>query len=171
MAATYQVDAATGSGPTMAAFPSNGRFHRADSHPTVDGSTTFIPVPTSGTNYSYRKSFKLNVTATPVGTVSNLRFFSDGSSWGTGITCYAKAKATYTQGSSSDNTALFDGTAVDVTTYTSSSPLTINAGTVLSNPSTGYGTQDYLVLQVGGDSTVVAGVSAARTLSYRTDET
>jgi hypothetical protein len=171
MAATYQVDAATGAGPTMAAWPANGRFHRADSHPTTDGSTTFIPIPSSSTNYSWRKSFKLNVTATPTGTVANLRFFSDGSSWGTGITCYAKLKAAYTQGSSSDNSALFDGTAVDVTTYTSGSPLTITAGTVLSNPSTGYGTQDYLVLQVGGTSSAAAGTTAARTLTYRVDET
>ena len=170
MAATYQIDAATGAGPTMAAFPAGGRFHRADTHPTVDGSTTFIPVPTSGTNYSWRKSFKLNVTGAPVGTVANMRFFSDGTSWGTGVTCYAKLKASYTQGSTSDNTALFDGTALDVTTYTSGTPLTINAGTVLS-ATTGYGTQDYLVLQVGGDSTASAGTTSARTISWRVDET
>ncbi len=155
----------------MTAWSNGGRFHRADSSPTSDGSTTFIPIPTSGTNYSWRKSFKLNVTTTPVGTVSNLRFFSDASSWGTGVTPYAKLKAAYTQGSSSDNSALFDGTAVDLTTYTSGSPLTITAGTVLSNPSTGYGTQDYLVIQVGVGSTAVAGTTAARTLTYRTDET
>ncbi len=170
MAATYQVDAATGSGPTMAAWPAGGRFHRADSHPTTDGATTYIPIPASGTNYSWRKSFKLKVTATPVGSVSNLRFFSDATSWGTGVTAYAVAAASYTQGSSSDNTALI-GSGVDVTTYTSASPLTINSGTVLSNPSTGYGTQDYLVMQVGVGSTAAAGTTAARTLTYRVDET
>ena len=103
--------------------------------------------------------------------MSNLRFFSDGTSWGTGITAYAKKLSSYTQASSSDNSALFDGTAVDVTTYTSGSPLTINASTVLSNPSTGYGTQDYLVMQVGGGTTAGAGTTSARTLTYRVDET
>ena len=170
MAATYQVDCATSTGPTMAAYPSAGRFHRADSHPTTDGATTYIPIPTSGTNYSWRKSFKLNVTVAPAGTVSNLRFFSDTTSWGTGITAYAKQKATYTQGSSSDNSALFDGTAVDVTTYSSASPLTINAGTVLT-ATTGYGTQDYLVMQVGIGATASPGTTSARTLTYRVDET
>lgn len=171
MAATYQVDVGHSTGPTMSAWTANGRFHRADTDPTTDGSTTFIPIPGSGVAYSWRKSFKLNVTATPVGSVSNLRFFSDGVAWGTGITCYAMKKAAYTQGSSSDNTAVFDGSAVDVTTYTSASPLTITAGTVLSNPSTGYGSQDYLVLQVGGTSSASAGTTSARTLTYRVDET
>ena len=170
MAATYRVDVFHGAGPSASAWTSGGRFHRADTDPTSDGSTTFIPVPTSGTNYSWRKAFKLNVTGAPSGTVSNLRFFSDGVLWGTGITCYAKASASYTQASSSDNTTLFDGTAVSVTTYTSSSPLTINAGTVLT-ATTGYGTQDYLVMQVGVTASASPGVTSARTLSYRVDET
>lgn len=170
MAATYQVDVATGATPTMGAWPAGARFHRADTHPTTDGSTTFIPIPAAGTNYSWRKSFKLNVTVTPVGSVSNLRFFSDATSWGTGVTAYAMNTATYTQASSSDNSALI-GSGVDVTTYTSASPMTINAGTVLSNPSTGYGTQNYLVMQVGVGTTAAAGTTAARTLTYRVDET
>lgn len=170
MAATYQVDVFHGSGPSSGAWPSGGRFHRADTDPTTDGSTTFIPIPSAGTNYSWRKSFKLNVTVAPVGVVSNLRFFSDGTTWGTGITPYAKQKASYTQASATDNTALFDGTAVDLTTYTSASPLTINAGTVLT-ATTGYGTQDYLVIQIAGGTTVSAGTTSARTLTYRVDET
>lgn len=170
MAATYQVDVFHGAGPSAGAWPAGGRFHRADTDPTTDGSTTFIPIPTSGTNYSWRKSFKLNVTGAPTGTVSNLRFYSDASSWGTGITPYAMKEASYTQASASDNTALFDGSAVDLTTYTSGSPYTINSGTVLT-ATTGYGTQDYLVIQVGGTSSVAAGTTTARTLTYRVDET
>lgn len=170
MAATYQVDVFHGSSPTGAAWSAGARFHRADTSPTTDGATTYIPIPTSGTNYSWRKHFKLNVTATPVGSVSNLRFFSDGTSWGTGVTAYVKTSSTYTQGSSSDNSTQISG-STDVTTYTSGSPLTINSGTVLSNPSTGYGTQDYLVMQVGGTSLVAAGTTSARTLTYRVDET
>lgn len=170
MAATYQVDVYHGAGPSSGAWPAGGRFHRADTDPTTDGSTTFIPIPTSGTNYSWRKSFKLNVTVAPVGTVANLRFFSDGVSWGTGVTAYAMAKASYTQATSADNTALFDVSAVNLTTYTSASPLTINAGTVLT-ATTGVGTQDYLVIQVGGGTTATAGTTTARTLTYRVDET
>jgi len=171
MAATYETHVFTGSGPTDTAHINGWRFHRADTNTSADGSTTHIPIPASGINYSFRRTFKLKVVTTPVGSVANLRFFSDGVSWGTDITCYAKTKAAYTQATSADNTALFDGTAVNVTTYTSSSPLTINAGTVLSNPSVGYGTQDYLVMQAGVGSTAAAGTTPERTLSFRVDET
>jgi hypothetical protein len=170
MAATYRIDSGTGSGPTMAAFPAGGRFNRSDTHPTTDALTTFIPIPSSGINYSWRKSFKLNVTVAPVGTVSNLRFFSDGVSWGAGITPYAMKKSAYTQASGADNNAIFDGSAVDVTTYISASPLIINSGTVLT-ATTGYGSQDYLVMQIAIATTAAPGTTAARTLSYRVDET
>lgn len=170
MAATYEVRVAHGAGPSLSAWTAGGRFHRGDDDPTSDGSTTFIPIPTSGTNYSWRKSFKLAVTVAPSGTVSNLRFFSDGVSWGTGITPYAMPKTAYTQASASDNTALFDNSAVDLTTYTSGSPLSINSGTVLTT-TTGYGTQDYLVIQVAVESTASPGTTSARTMTYRCDET
>lgn len=170
MAATYQIDVFHGAGPSAGAYPAGGRHHRADTDPTTDGATTFIPVPTSGTAYGWRKSLKLNVTVAPVGIVSNLRFFGDGTLWGIGVACYVKLKASYTQATSADNTALFDGTAVELSNYTSSSPLTVNAGTVLT-ATTGYGTQDYVVLQVAGDASVAAGVTSARTVSYRIDET
>jgi hypothetical protein len=170
MAAAYEVNVFHGASPTEEAWPAGGRFHRADTSPTTDGATTYIPIPTSGTNYSWRKHFKLKVTTTPVGAVSNLRFFSDGSSWGTGVTAYAKKDASYTQGSSSDNSAQLASSA-DVTTYTSASPLSVNSGEVIANPDTGYGTQDYVVMQVGGTSSAAAGTTSARTLTYRVDET
>jgi hypothetical protein len=170
MAASYQVLTYHGSGPTSSAWTDNGRFHRGDSDPTTDGATTPTPIPTSGTNYSWKKFFKLNVTATPVGSVANLRFFSDGVSWGTGITAYAAPSSIYSQPGSGDNTTLITG-GTDVTTYTSGSPLVINSGPVLVNPITGTGIQNYLMMQVGGTSSAAPGTILARTMTYRVDET
>lgn len=169
MPATYQIDVFHGASPTASALPTNGRFHRADTTPTTDGATTFIPIPTGGTNYSWRKSLKLNVTGAPSGSVANLRFYTDGTSWGTGVTPYAINTGTYTQASTSDNSALIPS-GVDATTYTSSSPMTVNAGTVLT-ATTGYGTQNYVVMQIGVAATASPGTTAARTITYRVDET
>jgi hypothetical protein len=55
------------------------------------------------------------------------------------------------------------------TLYTSSSPLAINAGTVLSNPNTGEGSQDFLETQMALDSTYAGGAGpiTALTVTYR----
>ena len=80
------------------------------------------------------------------------------------------AAASYTQGSSADETAAI-GSGVDATTKSSGSPLVVNSGTVLSNPSTGFGTQDYVVMQLQVGSTAGPGVTSLRTYTYRVDET
>lgn len=170
MAASYEVNVWHGAGPTDSAWSAGARYHRADTSPTTDGATTFIPIPTSGTNYSWRKHHKLKVTVAPTGVCSNLRWFTDGTSWGTGISFFARTNGTYTQGSSSDNSAQVSGTVDAVANYVAGTPLTVNAGTVLT-ATTGYGTQDYVVTQVGGGTTAGAGTTSARTLTYRVDET
>lgn len=170
MAATYQVVYYTGSGPTENNWPAGGLFHLGDTTPTSPGSATAIPVPPSGNTWSWRKSLKLKVTATPVGSVANLRWFSDAVAVGTGITMLVKKITAYTQASAGDAAAALTSSS-DAVTYTSASPLSVNAGTVLSNPSTGVGTQDYIEMQMQVASTAAAGVTAARTYSYRVDET
>lgn len=170
MAATYQVVTYNGAGPTKSNWPAGNLFHRADTNQTVPASATPIPIPAAGNNWSYRKSIKLEITATPAGTVSNLRWFSDGTSAGTGVTVLIMQTATYTQASASDESAAIAG-GVDATTFTSASPKTVNAGTVISNPSTGVGTQDYIVQQMQVGTTASPGTTATRTYSYRCDET
>jgi len=170
MAATYRVDVFHTAGPTSGAWPAGGLLHRADTDPTTAGAATPVPVPAAGSNYSWRKSFKLNVTVTPSGAVTNLRWFSDGVSVGTGLVVLAKNTASYTLASSADETVAL-GSSVDATTLTSASPMTVNAGTVLSNPSTGFGTQNYVEMQLQVGTTAGPGVTALRTYSYRVDET
>lgn len=169
MAAVTEVRVHHGAGPTASAWAAGGRLHRADTTPTTDGATVYTPIPAAGTNYSWRKWAKLVVTSAPTGSISNLRWFYDGVALATGATLYVKKEATYTQASATDESASMTG-YVDATTYTSGSPLTITAGTVLT-ATTGTGTQDYLVHQAAATSTTPAGTTAARTATYRWDET
>ena len=170
MAATYAIHVFHGASPTPQIVATNARFHRADTSPTTDAGTVGIPLPSVGYAYSWRKSLKLCIVTTPTGTASNIRFYTDGSPWGTGITLLVSTNSTYIQASNYDNdNAVVGGT--DATTYTSLNPLIVNAGTVLSNPNTGYGIQDYTVLQVRGSTAVVFGTTAPRTIGFRVDET
>lgn len=169
MPATAAVQVYHGAGPTESAWTSGGRYHRADDDPTTDGSTTPIQIPAAGNNNSWRKSHKLKFTTAPAGSITNLRWF-DGSSWGTGVTLYAKKTASYTQATSTDESMATTG-YTDASTYTSGSPLTITAGTVLSNPTTGTGTQDYVETFLRVGTTASPGAISGHTLSYRYDET
>jgi len=171
MAAVARIDAFHGPQGVGSVFPDGGRLHRADTDPTTDDGTVAILIPDTGVGYSLRKSLKLNFTQTPVGSISNLRFFGDGVSWGTGVTCYIKAVTTYVEAAESDERILFDPAAVDVIGYTSVAPLVVQAGTVLSNPATGYGNQNYLVLQLAGTYLALGGAITPRTVTYRWDET
>lgn len=170
MAATYQVVWYSGAGPTKNNWAAGGLIHRGDTLPTSAGSATPIAIPAAGSNYSWRKSIKLEVTATPVGSVTNLRWFSDATAVGTGITMLVAAITAYTQASASDETAAIPG-GVDATTKTSASPIVVNSGTVISNPSTGVGTQDHVVMQAQVGTTASPGTTALRTYTYRVDET
>jgi hypothetical protein len=128
-----------------------------------------VRIPAAGNNNSWRKSFKLNFDTTPSGSATNLRWY-DGVSWGTGVQLYARTTATYTEASSADETMATTG-YVDAIGYTSGSPLTVNAGTVISNPNTGLGTQDFVesFLRVGTSAS--PGTITGHQLNYRWDET
>jgi hypothetical protein len=174
MAATTAVHSFHGAGPTSSDISSTEvRWKRADND-TVDALNP-VPIPTSGTNYSWRKHTKLRIESAPANLIDNLRWFSSGNTLGTGITHYVVTDASYTQASSSDESALIIG-GVDSTTYTSGSPLTVEAGEVCDSGDTfplfagTGGQQDYVVQQMAIESTASAGTSPARTFTYRYDE-
>lgn len=166
MAAIVRVDVYHGAGPSSAAWTANELFHRADTSATSTSNP--VPVPNAGTANSWPKWTKMNVTTAPAGSITNLRWF-DGSSWGTGIKLYAKKNATYTQGSSTDETKSL-ASYTDAASYTSGSPYVINSGTVLT-ATTGVGTQDYLETIIELGTTAVQGTVTGHTLTYRFDET
>jgi len=156
------------------------RYKRADNQ-TQDSNN---PLPLSATTsyvFTWRKQSKINFTTSPASNITNLRFFMS-SVPPTGIYFGAWLTNTYVQGSDAgdDNgvTGFTDTTGNqatnNATNYTSSSPLTINSGTVLTNPSTGEGSQEFLVTQMGCNSTYGGGpgpISPTIGLSYRYNET
>lgn len=149
------------------------KFKRADN--VLNDTSNPIPKPASGSNFSWRKSFRCKVTVAPDGDISNLRFFTDAGSWGTGVTVWAHRMpfANYTQGGSGDETTKIvagaGSTVVDSMTLDSGSYLTINAGTVLT-ATTGYGTQDMVEAQGEVASTASRGTKGPRVFTWRYDE-
>ena len=144
------------------------RFKRADND--AQDALDPVPIPSSGFNYSWRKSFKLRCPVTgPDNQITNLRFFSEGQNLGTDRILLVATAAAYVQGSLGDESTPISATDVD--TYTLGSPLVVNAGQVFGPAETGDGTQDFVVLQARvGPSAVAGNVLATKGLVQRYDE-
>lgn len=153
MPATVEIRSWHGATPTTSVTVTGSVpvvFKTADND-TNDTNNPII-VPTSGgPNRSWAKNLRLHATVTPDGSITNLKWFTDGANgFGTGITLRAKTTATYLDPISNAATALTS--SADAFSYTAGSPLTV-AGS-LTNPSTGaFG--DYVQLQMEAATTVV----------------
>ena len=174
MTATTEVRVLHGAAPGLGtnATALTLRFKQSDDD-TQDALAP-IPVPSAGKAYSYRKSFLFVATTAPDNVISNLRFFSDGTSLGTGRKVLFARSSSYVQASATDVTASVGST--DVTTLTATSPETIQAGNLIlstdSFPTAGAALQEYVMLQLEASTSATAGnSSSAMTLSYRYDET
>jgi hypothetical protein len=185
MAATVIINRTTGTSPGADTDITgiNTRANAEDAHSTA-GTTNPIRIPSSGTNYSYWVTTRLEVSVTPAGTIDNLRWFTDGAnSFGTGVTATgAKAstgadagyrEATGTPGTTGTqllqaNHSGLDEAPVDIFTLTSGSPKSLT-GTI-TNPSTGsFG--DNWVYQLEVDNTAGPGATTGETFTWRYDET
>ena len=156
------------------------RHKRADND--VQDANNPIPVPASGTTFGWRKWSKENFSTTPAGAITNLRWFIGGA-MATGLYLGAWLQSTYPLGGASDaaddnGVTGFTDTGPNQSTnnasnYLSASPLTVNAGTVLSNPSTGEGSQSFVVSQMGVLSSYPGGPGPISpvTVTYRYSET
>lgn len=171
MAATVSVKQATGAGPTNTTI-TNLRFKTADDSSGTDTTYPLIK-PTSGTNYSYVAWVRLNADTTPTTSISNVKFYTDGTSnYGTGVTVKGITTASYsqatgTQGTTGDLSSTVYTSGTDIFTYTSASPLSVT-GTI-SNPSTGIIT-NYVAMQMALSTSVSAGTLSAETFTWRYDE-
>lgn len=171
MAATTAVTEYYGSGPSSATI-SNLRFSTADE--SAGSSTTYPCVkPAAGTNYSFMKAIALTASVAPAGSITNIKFYTDGTNnWGTGISALSSYANTWTQATgttgASGTQQLSTGTgAVDPFTYTSASPLSVS-----SNATTGTGRLSYYVfLQVALSTSCTPGTTSTETLTLRYDET
>jgi len=168
MAATIQIhemttDADTGTDKTSGTV----RF-KAANDTTVDTNDPLV-IPGAGTDYSYTKKLRPYMEAPPDTNISNIRWYTDGSSgFGTGVSVYAKNIGT-TFGSHYD-TEMSGGT--DLFTYTSGSPLDgdgTDAGPFVPADDNTY-IGDIIELQMWIASTASNGALSAETLTLAWDE-
>ena len=165
--------------------PPNIRFKTADDA-NIDTNNP-IPVPTSGTKYSYWKHIYLKCTGAPSSQCDNFKFYTDGSGFGTGITLKVGDEmptknsgsssgyevATGTEGDTGDEmVANHSGitSSTDAFTYTSASPKSVSvseSGNIIDAVGE---TTNYLVFQLEVDSTASPGNLADETLTFQYDE-
>jgi hypothetical protein len=167
MAATVNIKELNGASAGTPTTSTSARFCTTDS--AAPGTNYPLVKPSSGTNYSYIKTFYLNADTTPTGTINNIKWYTDGTIGWTGVTISVKTSSSYTQATGTEGTtatAMSGGT--DASTYTSASPLSVTG--TLSNPSTGK-ISDYVLMQAAVSTSAVAGTVAAETITWRYDET
>lgn len=162
MAATVQIIEKNGAGGTPTDKTSGQiRFKNAD-NATVDTSNPMVK-PGAGTDYSFEKWIRLNVSGGTYTEITNIKAYMDGSSGlGTGVTLYAKAVASYATPAEATGTAGY----ADAFTYTSGSPLSLGAGPYTSTGEKG----DHLVMMLAVDTTASGGITSSETLTVGWDE-
>lgn len=176
MAATVQIVRLNSTGPTATDITSTtNRMSTSDA--VSPGTSDPIPVPAAGTNYSYWVVTRLNVTVAPSNGINNLKWYSDGSSFGTGLTCNGNTATGYVQASGTQGTtgiqlttgnyATLAGATADVTTHTSGSPKTVTGSIGATTGQFG----DRFVYQLAVGTTAGAGTTTARTFTWQFDET
>ena len=170
---------------TDALGPPNIRFKTNDDA-TID-QVNPIPIPAAGTKYSYWKQLYLKCATAPSTKVDNVRFYTDGAGFGTGITVKvgdqlpAKTSisdagyeiATGTPGDTGDEmVAAHAGltTSSDVFTKTSGSPLSVTIGEASSQIDAIGETTNYVVLQMEVGTTASPGDLAEETFTWQYDE-
>ena len=137
-AITVGVDRTSGNGPIV--FRANDSNAQNNANP--------VQVPVAGTNYSFTKQTRINVTVAPATQIENVRAYSDGSNnLGTGISIQYDVNATF-QTQIDTNIA-----GTDFFTATSGAPITLGAGPFVG---TGY-FADLLRLQLTVASTAGPG--------------
>lgn len=162
MAATVQIVEKTGAGGTQTDKTSgNIRFKNAD-NATVDLNNPMVKPP-SGTDYSFEKWLRLNVTGGTYSQITNIKAYSDGANGlGTGVGLYAKAVTSFATPAEATATTGY----TDFFTYTSGSALSLGAGPYTSTGEKG----DHLVMIATVASTASGGLTPSETLTISWDE-
>ena len=162
MAATVQIVEKNGAGGTQTDKTGGTvRFKNADNS-TVDLLNPMVKPP-SGSDWSFEKWLRLNITGGSYTQITNVKAYTDGSSGlGTGVNLWGKAVTTY----ASPAEATASTGYANMFTYTSGSALSLGAG-----PFTGTGEKgDHLVMMLEVQSTASGGLTASETLTIAWDE-
>lgn len=156
------------------------RFKTADDA-TIDSNDP-ITIPAAGTNYSYWKHIYLKCSGAPSVQVNNVKFYTDGSGFGTGITLNVGDETpTKNSGSSAGYDVAYDTTEMsaghsditgvtDAFTYTSGSAKDVSISESGSIINAENETTDYIVLQLAVASTASPGNLSDETLTFQYDE-
>jgi hypothetical protein len=166
--------------------PPSLRLKTAD-NVTID-STNPVPIPASGTNYSFASSLYVKVLIAPNTQINNFKIYTDAGAFGNGITTYIGDQyptrnsgstagyivATGTTGTTgTEMIAFYTGitTKTNIFTFTSGSPATgpsiSEAGNILT--SIGH-TTNYFVVQANVGSTATPGTKPQSVWSTQWDE-
>lgn len=162
MAATVQIVEKNGAGGTQTDKTSGTiRFKNAD-NATVDTSNPMVK-PGAGTDYSFEKWLRLNVTGGTYTEITNIKAYSDGANGlGTGVGLYAKAVTAYSTPAEATSTTGY----TDFFTYTSGAALSLGAGPYSSTGEKG----DHLVMIMTVGTSASGGVTPTETLTIGWDE-
>lgn len=182
MAATVQIRKLTGENSSITSTDvSSGSIQFGTSDEATSPST--LPVPSSGSNYSYWVTLQLNATVAPDNALNNVNFYGDGTnSFGTGVdaivtTASGYASAVGTPGTSGSllNNAGHDGlTGLDgdgatspLFDFSSGCKLSVSGSIDTSTGSFG----DRVMVQLNVVDTAGPGNSGEEVLTFEWDET
>lgn len=162
MAATVQIVEKNGAGGTTTDKTSGTvRFKNADNS-TVDLINPMVK-PASGSDFSFEKWLRMNVTGGTYTQITNVKVYSDGSSgMGTGVNMWAKAVTSYATPAEATATTGY----ANFFTYTSGAALSLGAG-----PYSGTGEKaDHAVMMCEVTSAAAGGLTPSETLTLAWDE-
>lgn len=162
MAATVQIIEKNGAGGTPTDKTSGTiRFKNADNS-TVDLVNPMVKPP-SGSDWSFEKWLRMNVSGGTYTQITNAKVYSDGSSGlGTGVNIWAKAVTTYATPAEATASTGY----ANFFTYTSGAALSLGAGPFTSTGEKG----DHAVLMCEVTSAAAGGLTATETLTLAWDE-
>lgn len=169
---------------TTALGPPNIRFKTADDS-TIDANNP-IPIPASGTKRSFWKHIFLKATAGPFTQIDNVKFFTDGTGFGTGITVFvgdetpiktSVSTAGYDQATGmvgDDGDELTTHTNItaktDAFTFTSGTPKSVTIGEAGAIIDAVNETTNYVIGQMDVASTAGPGDLPNETWTFQYDE-
>jgi hypothetical protein len=162
MAATVQIVEKNSAGGTQTDKTTGQvRFKNAD-NATVDTSNPMVK-PGAGTDYSFEKWLRLNVSGGTYTEITGIKAYMDGAvSFGTGVDVYAKAVTAYATPAEATGVSGY----VNINTYTSGAPLSLGAGPFTSTGEKG----DHLVMMMAVGTGASGGLTPTEQLTIAWDE-
>jgi len=137
-----------------------------------------LVVPTSGTEYSFRKVLRMHVSGGSYTQISNLQAYSDGSNgFGTGIKTWYALEGSYTQGtvpSESNDPPQFPGATPMIDWFGTNSGASADMDAINTGPTSSGGEPkdigDYLNLVMEVEPGATQGILTAETATFSWDE-